>query len=104
MKRSPRTPLCFAATGCDEILVHCWDAARGFELDFVPPTNLANRVVRRLFPWTPPGESAWQTLLWANGRTDLQSQPRRPGPDWQWHCAPLDEWNGTIPHRHSANP
>ena len=85
---------------CDEILVHCWDAARGFGLEFVAPTNLADPVLRRLFPWAPRGESAWQTLLWANGRTDLQSQPSRPGPDWQWHCAPLHEWDGTIPQRH----
>jgi hypothetical protein len=94
----------FLAMGCDEILVHCWDAARGLGLEFVAPTNLADRVPGRLFPWAPRGETAWQTLLWANGRTDLRGQPGRPGPDWQWHCAPLDEWDGTIPHSHDCRP
>ncbi|MGH9139232.1 MAG: maleylpyruvate isomerase N-terminal domain-containing protein [Acidimicrobiales bacterium] len=89
----------FLAMACDEILVHCWDAARGLGVEFVPPADLAERVVRRLFPWAPSGQSSWPALLWANRRVDLPSQPHRPGPDWEWHCAPLDEWDGTIPQR-----
>lgn len=89
----------FLAMGCDEMLVHCWDAARGLGVEFVPPTELAERVLRRLFPWAPRHEPAWRALLWANGRIGLASQPERPGPGWEWHCAPLDEWDGTIPQR-----
>ncbi len=81
------------------MLVHCWDAARGLGVEFVPPTDLAERVLRRLFPWAPRHEPAWEALLWANGRVDLAGGPERPGPDWEWHCAPLDEWDGTIPQR-----
>jgi hypothetical protein len=89
----------FLAMGCAEIMVHCWDAVHGFGVDFVPPGDLAERVLRRLFPWAPRGEPAWHALLWANGRVDLPSRPDQPGPAWEWHCAPLDEWDGTIPHR-----
>src|SRR5580658_422017 len=42
----------FAAMGCDELLVHSWDAARGLGMEFDPPSELAEVVVRRLFPWT----------------------------------------------------
>lgn len=92
----------FLAMGCDEILVHGWDAVRGFGADFTPPAELAERVLRRLFPWAPTNESPWLALLWANGRADLPSRVRT-GPDWSWHCAPLDEWDGTVP-RQDANP
>jgi hypothetical protein len=88
----------FIAMGCDEILVHGWDAVRGFGADFAPPAELAERVLRRLFPWAPTNESPWLALLWANGRADLPSRVRT-GPDWSWHCAPLDEWDGTVPRQ-----
>lgn len=68
------------------------------------PENLAVRVLRRLFTWTPTDSSPWSTLLWANGRIDLPGQSRRPGPDWAWHCAPLDEWDGTIPRQNATPP
>ncbi|MGH2394304.1 MAG: hypothetical protein ACRDGH_12575 [Candidatus Limnocylindria bacterium] len=92
----------FLAMGCDEILVHGWDAVRGFGAEVAPPAALAERVLRRLFPWAPITESPWHVLLWANGRADLRGQ-KRLGPDWVWHCAPLDEWDGTVP-RQQANP
>jgi uncharacterized protein (TIGR03083 family) len=94
-----RADVCgFVAMGCDEILVHGWDVARGFGVEFAPAADLAARVLRRLFPWAP-SEPAWRALLWANGRANLDSRLEGPGPDWEWHCAPLDEWDGTIPHR-----
>jgi hypothetical protein len=54
--------------GCDEILVHCWDAVRGLGEEFAPPAELADRVLRRLFPWAPTNESPWQPLMgeWAH--------------------------------------
>ena len=63
----------FAAMGCDELLVHTWDAARGLGLDFQPPSVLSQMVLRRLFPWAPEDTDPWPTLLWANGRAELTS-------------------------------
>jgi uncharacterized protein (TIGR03083 family) len=92
----------FLAMGCDETLVHGWDAVRGLGQEFAPPAGLAERVLRRLFPWAPINESPWQALLWANGRIDLPRKARL-APDWAGHCAPLDEWDGAVP-RDDANP
>jgi hypothetical protein len=92
----------FLAMACDETLIHGWDAVRGLGEEFSPPAELAERVLCRLFPWTPINESPWPTLLWANGRTELPDKERL-GPDWAWHCAPLVEWDGTVP-RDDANP
>src|SRR6478672_12116439 len=85
----------FAAMGCDELLVHTWDAARGLGLDFQPPSALSEMVTRRLFPWAPEDTDPWPTLLWANGRAELDGLPRQT--DWRWHCAPLSEWDGSAP-------
>ena len=92
----------FLAMGCDEILVHFWDAVRGLGEEFAPPAELADRVLRRLFPWAPTNAAPWPALLWANGRIDLPGRERL-GPDWAWHCSPRDEWDGAIPHD-DANP
>jgi uncharacterized protein (TIGR03083 family) len=77
----------FAAMGCDELLVHTHDAARGLGAEFVPDAGLAERVVRRLFPDAPTDQDPWRTLLWANGRAPLGELARRA--EWKWHCAPL---------------
>jgi hypothetical protein len=93
----------FLAMGCDEVLVHCWDMVRGLGGEFAAPTHLAEPLLRRLFPWAPTDAPAWPALLWANGRADLPGHTERPGPDWRWHCAPLGEWDGTVPHD-TGNP
>jgi Mycothiol maleylpyruvate isomerase N-terminal domain len=85
----------FAAMGCDETLVHTGDAARGLEVEFTPSAELSAATLRRLFPWAPADADPWQALLWANGRADLPGQERQTG--WRWHCAPLEEWDGTNP-------
>ena len=85
----------FAAMGCDELLVHTDDIARGLELPFTPPPALARATLERLFPWAPSDGDPWPALLWANGRIDLPGQQRQV--DWRWHCAPLEEWNGLNP-------
>ena len=90
-------PSGFAAMGCDEILIHTADIAAGFEIDFKPPEDLCGRVLARLFPWAPTDVGHWESLLWANGRIELPGS----GPqdtNWRWHCAPLSEWDGLIPH------
>jgi len=85
----------FAAMGCDEMLVHTDDAARGLGTTFRPDDELAERTLRRLFPWAPEGDDPWATLRWANGRQSLGGKPRLE--HWWWHCAPLDEWTGNAP-------
>jgi hypothetical protein len=87
----------FAAMACDEMLVHGGDIASGLGVDFHPPHDVCDVVVRRLFPWGPTNGDAWQRLQWANGRVDLAGARHVP-PTWLWHCAPLAEWDGvTIP-------
>ena len=86
----------FVAMGCTEILVHAHDAASGVGAAFDPPDDLCRTAVSRLFPWTPADTPGWATLLWASGRRALEAHPA-PGDDWEWHCAPLDEWDGTVP-------
>jgi Mycothiol maleylpyruvate isomerase N-terminal domain len=85
----------FAAMACDEILVHTHDAATGLGEPFHPGPELAGLVLARLFPWQDAGRDGWAALLHANGRIDLPGRPRNRS--WQWHCAPLDDWDGTIP-------
>jgi hypothetical protein len=84
----------FTAMGCDEILVHADDVARGLGITFEPPADLCAAVLERLFPWAPTDDDPFAELLWANGRVALADRPRL-APDWSWHCAPLDEWDGT---------
>ena len=84
----------FAAMGCDEVLVHGYDLATALGLPYDPPLDMAARVARRLFPWSPSDLDPWATLLWANGRADLGDRPAEKR--WLWHCAPLDQWDGHI--------
>jgi hypothetical protein len=86
----------FVAMGCDEILVHTDDVARGLGISFEPPADLCSAVLGRLFPWAPADDDPFAELLWANGRVALADRPRIAS-DWSWHCAPLAEWNGEIP-------
>lgn len=85
-----------AAITCDEILVHTRDAGTGLGAAFVPDEKLAGRVLARLFPWYDPVPDTWTALLHANGRIDLPGRGRPPK-RWQWHSAPLAEWDGTVP-------
>jgi hypothetical protein len=86
----------WAAMGADEVLVHGADVAAGLGVRFDPPSAVADHVVRRLFPWAPTDGDPWQRLLWANGRAPLGELPtsRR----WRFHCAPLEEWDGSVPN------
>lgn len=93
-------PSGFAAMACDELLIHTDDAARALGLAFRPPDDLADVVLRRLFPWVTPSGEAWEQLRWANGRVELGDLDRLT--DWAWHCAPLAEWDGTVATRPSS--
>jgi hypothetical protein len=86
----------WVAMGIDELLIHTNDIAAGLDTRFEGPSLLARAVLDRLFPWWPVDADPWAALCWANGRLSLPSHPN-PGASWLWHCAPLDEWDGTIP-------
>lgn len=90
-------PSGFAAMGCDEMLIHTDDVARGLGVDFRPPSELADQALRRLFPWVSPTGDLWNELRWANGRIALPGRPRQT--NWAWHCAPLEEWDGQVTTR-----
>jgi uncharacterized protein (TIGR03083 family) len=85
----------FAAMACDELLVHTDDAARGLGVSFRPPAELVRATLTRLFPWAPIDIDPWQALLWTNGRLELPGYGRLT--TWRWQCAPLSEWDGTMP-------
>lgn len=85
----------FAAMGCDEMLIHTDDAARGLGRSFEPSVDLARSTLRRLFPWAPSDLDPWEGLRWANGRVELAGVGRIS--KWRWHCAPLTEWDGNDP-------
>jgi hypothetical protein len=86
--------------GCEEILLHTDDIARGLGLPYRPPADLSARILARLFPWAPSDIDPWDSLRWATGRAALPDRERL-GPDWYWHCPPLAEWDGTITKRTS---
>lgn len=83
----------FLAMGTDEILVHTWDVSEALGGGFRPPAATAAKVVGRLFPWAPAGADPVEALLWCNGRIALAGHERLDD-DWDWQCAPLNEWAG----------
>ena len=85
----------FAGMGCAELLLHAGDLADDQGLDWTPPPGLVAATRARLFPWAPDDADPWTALLWATGRGELPG--RDPVTTWRWHCAPLDEWDGTQP-------
>jgi hypothetical protein len=86
----------FVAMAIDELLIHTYDIATGLEIAFVPDPTAVLHVLNRLFPWWPRDAAPWDALLWANGRQALPDEANL-GSAWLWHCAPLSEWDGTIP-------
>ena len=74
----------FAAMGVGEVLVHTDDITTGLGIEWSPPSDLADLVVRRVLPGTPPGPPP-DVLLWATGRRDLAGTPART--QWVWRAA-----------------
>ncbi|MGW0842065.1 GNAT family N-acetyltransferase [Streptomyces sp. NPDC002787] len=75
----------FAAMGVTEVLLHTYDIAEGLGLPAsasVPPVELCETVLARLFPHVRPGDDPWATLLWATGRGELPG--RAPVTEWRW--------------------
>jgi hypothetical protein len=95
-------PSGYAAMACDELMVHAADAAAGLGRRFTGDAGLASAVLARLYPWHTVDADPWQTLLWANGRAELQGRPFQTR--WRWHCEPLSEWDGSAPPKRGARP
>jgi hypothetical protein len=93
----------FVAMGCVELLVHTRDIAAGLTVELHPPGGVCERVLQRLFPWVTHASPPWERLLWATGRAAL---PEAAALDesWQWHAAPLDEWDGALPQQQAEPP
>jgi hypothetical protein len=77
------------------VAVNVTDIAQGLGFPLHPPADLAARVRARLFPLAPTEVDLWDALRWAAGRAALPAYPRL-GSDWDFHCAPLVEWDGAI--------
>jgi uncharacterized protein (TIGR03083 family) len=89
----------YSAMSCDELLVHSWDLARGFDEPFVLPEELCARIVARLFPmWAPIAAEPRDAFLWCNGRVALPDRPRQDG-NWGWWSSPLEDFDGADPDR-----
>jgi hypothetical protein len=85
----------FAGMACAELLLHTGDVAGDLGLPWSAPPEVADAVLARLFPWAPADGNPEQALRWATGRTQLPG--REAVTSWRWHCAPLDEWDGSEP-------
>ncbi|MFI7131936.1 maleylpyruvate isomerase N-terminal domain-containing protein [Nonomuraea sp. NPDC050153] len=79
----PSDPAGFAAMAVVEVLVHTHDVAEGLNLEWSPPRELCERVLKRLFPHVTVDADAWETLLWATGRMALPDRPRLT--EWRWY-------------------
>ncbi|MEU4235453.1 maleylpyruvate isomerase N-terminal domain-containing protein [Nonomuraea sp. NPDC026600] len=79
----PSDPEGFAAMAVVETLVHLHDIAQGLNLEWSPPRELCERVLKRLFPHVAIDCDVWETLLWATGRTALPDRPRLT--EWRWY-------------------
>ena len=71
----------FAAMGVTEVLVHTYDIARGLDIVWVPPPELSEPVLLRLFPRAPSGDPS-EVLLWCTGRVALTGRLRQT--QWRW--------------------
>ncbi len=81
-------PIGFAAMGVVEVTVHTYDLAKGFDIDFIPPRELADFAIERLFLDTVEFPSVLESdsgrlLLWCAGRIELDNFPQRHG--WKWN-------------------
>lgn len=77
-------PAGFAAVACTEGLVHGLDVAEGLGIEWHPPDELADPLIRALFPEASglPGTAA-ERLLWATGRRPLGAAARRTSWDYR---------------------
>ncbi|MFI7638411.1 maleylpyruvate isomerase N-terminal domain-containing protein [Nonomuraea sp. NPDC049400] len=79
----PSDPAGFAAMAVVETLVHTHDIAQGLNVEWSPPGELCERVLKKLFPHVTIDRDAWEVLLWATGRIALPDRPRLT--EWRWY-------------------
>ena len=80
----PTDPTGFAAMGVGETILHTFDIASGFGIDWTPLPDLCEFVLARMFPEFTDGAPV-DRLLWLTGRGALGDLP--PRTDWVWHAA-----------------
>lgn len=95
----------FRAMACSEVLTHTDDILLGFgnASAFEPQSALCERILRRVFPWSPDAGACpdrWLAVKWACGRIALPGYPRLDD-RWWWHAAPIAEWDGTRNERNA---
>ncbi|MEU0393685.1 maleylpyruvate isomerase N-terminal domain-containing protein [Streptomyces sp. NPDC006208] len=79
----PSDPEGFAAMAVVEVLVHTHDITQGLNLEWSPPRELCERILKTLFPHVAIDGDVWETLLWATGRIALPDRPRLT--EWRWY-------------------
>ncbi|WDT52991.1 maleylpyruvate isomerase N-terminal domain-containing protein [Streptomyces sp. G7(2002)] len=79
----PSDPEGFAAMGVVETLVHTHDITQGLGLEWSPPRELCERVLKKLFSHVAIEGDAWEMLLWATGRIALPDRQRLT--EWRWY-------------------
>jgi hypothetical protein len=80
----------FAGMGCVETLIHGEDIAHGVGTALVPPRDLCQRLLDRMFPHAhqdTDGLDPWTALRWYTGRLTLPD--REPPARWIWRAEPL---------------
>ncbi len=87
----------FIAMTATELVLHTADIATALDAPFRPDDYVTRAILNRLFPWWPRDEEPWSALQWASGRGGPLGDRKNLGDHWAWHCAPLAEWNGTVP-------
>ena len=88
----------FLAMACSEVLLHTYDVVRELDNVFEPPDDVVDRVLARLYPWSPKSTCRWQTMLWASSRASLEGH-ESPGDNWWFFSSPLEDWDGEIYRR-----
>lgn len=85
----------FLALACSEISMHLYDVMVDLPDGFRIPDDVASKIVKRLYPWSPTDTEPWETLKWATGRAELAGKEPAGG-DWRAFLSPLEEWDGQI--------
>ena len=90
-------PAGFISMMATEFVLHTSDVATSFDAPYRPDDFVSRALLNRLFPWWPTDQDPWRALLWASGRGGPLGHRPNPGTRWAWHCAPVEEWDGTVP-------
>ena len=90
-------PAGFVAMMATELVLHTADVTTALGAAYRPDDATLRSLLDRLFPWWPTDEDPWSALQWASGRGGPLGGRSNLGDRWSWHCAPLEEWDATVP-------